>query len=125
MCIVSMVIDRFDPLLPSPTTPVYPQPTPPGAMPPGYTWPWQPQVDLSDLRKLVDDFKEALAAARTVDRLTGQPDCEDPEKAKLLDRVALLESQLEVYRLREENASLREELRRHSARLDEQKGPGK
>lgn len=52
------------------------------------------QLPLDELRKLIDEFKEAVAAARTVDRLTGQPDCADPEKAKLEQRVAELEAQL-------------------------------
>lgn len=108
MCIVSMVIDRFEPLLPEPSA---------------GTWPWLPQVDLSELRKLIDDFREAFAAAKTVDRLTGQPDCEDSEKAKLLDRVAFLESHLEIYRLREENAALREKLRSAQAQDDGREKP--
>lgn len=44
-----------------------------------------------ELKKLIKEFKEAVAAARQVDRLTGQPDCSDPDKAKLEERVAELE----------------------------------
>jgi hypothetical protein len=86
MCVVSNVSDhywdRFRPFLPEP------QP---------FDWSrWNPQpsVDLGELARLIQDFKEAMAAAKTVDRLTKQPDCVDPEKAKLLDRVAELERRL-------------------------------
>jgi hypothetical protein len=51
-------------------------------------------IDLSELRKLMDDFKAATEAAKIVDKLTGQPDCIDPEKAKLQERVAELERKL-------------------------------
>jgi hypothetical protein len=51
-------------------------------------------TQLENLRKLIDEFREAVAAARKIDTLTGQPDCEDPEKAKLEARVAELESKL-------------------------------
>jgi hypothetical protein len=59
----------------------------------------QPQFtpeEVADLRKLIANYREAMKAAETVDRLTGQPDCEDPEKAKLKERVA----ELEAYALR-------------------------
>lgn len=35
-----------------------------------------------------------MEGAKTVDKLTGQPDCEDPEKAKLVARVEELEKKL-------------------------------
>jgi hypothetical protein len=78
-----------DPLRPSETTPGI--------------GPWMPQPimqpavsaeDVAELRKLIREFREALAAAKTVDRLTKQPDCEDPKKATLEDRVAALEKRL-------------------------------
>lgn len=101
MCVVSMVFDKFNPMFP----PWYPESTAP---------PWQPDpvaptpapaipspfvtgpslAEILELRKLIADFKEALAAAKVVDRLTGQPDCEDPEKAKLVERVEALERAL-------------------------------
>jgi len=37
-------------------------------------------------QKKIDDFKRTIEAAKTVDALTGQPDCVDPEKAKLEER---------------------------------------
>jgi hypothetical protein len=39
-------------------------------------------------------FYNMLANARTFDVESGQPDCEDPEKAKLEERIAELEEQL-------------------------------
>ncbi len=77
MCVVSMVIDQFSPFF---------QPT--------QIVPFtvdEPSDSGAALRRLIDEFRVALAAAKTVDRLTGQPDCEDPEKAKLLARVDALE----------------------------------
>jgi hypothetical protein len=51
---------------------------------------------------LIKDFHKALAAAKIVDELTDQPDCHDPEKAILEDRVAKLEGEL---------AAIKEQLR--------------
>lgn len=77
MCVVSMVYDRFEPLIPYP--------------------PWQPtpepeQVKL--LKELIEQFQKAAEAAKVVDRLTGQPDCLDPDKAKLDERVVALEDRI-------------------------------
>ena len=38
-------------------------------------------------QKKIDDFKRTIEAAKTVDALTGQPDCVDPEKAKLMQAI--------------------------------------
>ncbi len=82
MCTLSMVHDHYDQRIPS-----WPNMIPP----------WTPSlaqqsvIDLAELRKLIDDFRAAVEAAKTVDRLTGQPDCLDPEKAKLQERVDRLE----------------------------------
>lgn len=53
-----------------------------------------PAVDIEELRQLIKDFREAVEAAKKVDALTNQPDCVDPEKAKLEERVAALEKQI-------------------------------
>jgi len=42
----------------------------------------------------ITTFYTVLDQARILDALTGAPDCEDPEKAKLLERVEELEKQL-------------------------------
>lgn len=82
MCVVSMVhdhyLDRFQPYVTPDIT---------------ISWP-PPSLDLSELRKLIEEFKEAISAAKTIDVLTKQPDCVDPEKARLSARVAELEAKL-------------------------------
>src|ERR1700678_2329930 len=94
MCAMSMVYDHYNPLF-QPTWPgPVPQPFLPPTPPPFYPWPPAPPVDLAQLARLIAEFKEAAEAAKVVDRLTGQPDCEDPEKARLEDRVAELEREL-------------------------------
>lgn len=83
MCVVSMVHDhfrdRFAPWIPS-------QP---------YEFvPFTPVIPATDWNKIFEEaakFQEAIRAAQVVDRLTKQPDCIDPEKAKLEQRVAELE----------------------------------
>jgi hypothetical protein len=54
----------------------------------------KPSPEIEALRELIKEFREALAAAKLVDVLTDQPDCEDPVKAKLEDRVKALEKHL-------------------------------
>lgn len=90
MCVISMVMDHYQPLIPEFTPLPYIQQ--PGNIQPPFAWP--PSVDLVALRRLIDEFNAAVAAAKTVDKLTGQPDCEDPEKIKLVERVAELEIRL-------------------------------
>ena len=75
-----MVMDHFQPYFPP-----NPQPLP---------FVVQPVPDnrpVPDLGKLIQDFYRAVEAAKVVDELTGQPDCEDPEKMSLLERVRRLE----------------------------------
>jgi len=43
----------------------------------------------------IDLFKRMVTDARLFDVESGQPDCEDPEKAKLQDHLEELEKQLE------------------------------
>jgi hypothetical protein len=65
MCAVSVVYDWF------------------GKMP--ETWYTQPRIDL---------FHSMVTTAKQFDEESGQPDCQDPEKAKLEERIAELEQQL-------------------------------
>jgi hypothetical protein len=44
----------------------------------------------------IDLFHNMVADARTFDIQSGQPDCEDPEKAKLEERIEEIEKQLPV-----------------------------
>src|SRR5262245_24767074 len=76
MCVLSMVMDYYKPKIFN--------------------------TDEADFKKLVKDIKEAVDAAKKVDELTGQPDCVDPEKAKLMERVAELEK--EVQKLKKKKA---------------------
>ncbi len=84
MCVMSMVMDQYKPYIPDqwPYNPIQPLPQP------------QPIQDPAQLQEMIDAFHKAVAAAEVYDRLTGQPDCIDPEKAELLKRVAKLEKQL-------------------------------
>lgn len=112
MCVVSMVMDhfgkRFEPLYPYPN---WPRPT---------IQPLQP-FDPVGAKVLIDEFKKAVEAARTVDKLTNQPDCEDPEKAKLEARVAELERLVE--RLVKENGTDRTSGRRRSRSTNKKPRP--
>lgn len=83
MCVYSAVMDHYTPRFDEFTFTKWP-PTAP-----------DPQAEaIQELRALIAEFRQAVEAARTVDRLTKQPDCEDPEKAKLEQRVAKLEKEL-------------------------------
>ncbi len=101
ICTVSQVFDHYtDKFKPwqipwdgTPNPHITPQ-IPPVLSPPMIMLP------LEELRQLIAEFREAIAAAKTVDRLTGQPDCEDPDKAKLEDRVAVLEKKLAALKRR-------------------------
>lgn len=122
MCVVSMVMDHYGPIFPVPDRIV------PDTPPPPVEHPWPPaltpiklnpfevsgttiadaiRIDgrtVAEWKKLIEAFKKAVAAARVVDELTSQPDCEDPEKAALVDRVAALEKRLEELAARAERA---------------------
>jgi hypothetical protein len=70
------------------------------------TWPYQPSITVSgvdpsalgreveEIRKLIAEFREALAVAKRQDELTKQPDCFDPKKATLEERVAEIERRI-------------------------------
>ncbi len=82
MCVISMVMDYYKPMFPGPKQQF------------GWAITYPPADEVERLRKLIDEFKGAVDAAKKVDALTKQPDCIDPEKAKLLARVAKLEAAL-------------------------------
>lgn len=82
MCVMSMVHDHYEPIIPwiSPA-PQVPWVTPETTGTAPFDW-----------VKLVEEFRKAQEAAKTVDSLTGQKDCLDPNKAKLEERVRELEA---------------------------------
>lgn len=93
MCVVSMVSDHY-----SKRWPFNDDNT---ALPLGGIQgsPWQqiPASDLDSLRQILKEFREAMDAAKKVDKLTAQPDCEDAGKKQALeDRVAELERRLDA-----------------------------
>lgn len=52
------------------------------------------QPDSWYTKERIDLFQRMVADARLFDEESGQPDCEDPEKAKLEARIVELEEQL-------------------------------
>lgn len=81
MCVYSMVMDHYEPQFPWSVT------SPHTDWVPGHV----EIAPAADWLKLFEDLKKAAEAAKVVDDLTGQPDCVDPEKQKLEERVAQLE----------------------------------
>lgn len=100
MCVVSMVHDHYEPLIPKIVPWVQPQPTImpgfPDYVPYTITVPDNKEVEqkMKDLQEVIDSFKKAKEAAETVDKLTKQPDCVDPKKAQLEARIKELEEQI-------------------------------
>jgi hypothetical protein len=99
MCVVSMVFDHYEPRFPRP----YDSGTGGGLG--DWLQQWQglnrePTVtpslanEIVEMRKLITEFRQAVEAAKRVDELTDQPDCLDPNKAALEDRVAEIERRL-------------------------------
>lgn len=100
MCVVSMVHDHYNPLFPEIERWVRPPSIIVPSSPYGPEFPWPPAPPVVDtakaneFMKLIENFKRAKEAAELVDELTGQPDCLDPEKSKLEERIAMLEAEL-------------------------------
>jgi hypothetical protein len=86
MCVYSMVMDDFTPWVPK----VVPY-IPPTIQP--YVPPTQEEAaaQLRKFQELIDGLRKAGEKAKQEDAQSGAPDCTDPEKAKLMDRVAELE----------------------------------
>lgn len=93
MCVYSAIFDhygpRFDPWI-KPTVPSVPF-EPINPQPPIDLSPFNIKSEIEELKKLIKEFKEAAEHAKKLDALMQKPDCEDPDKAKLLDRIAELE----------------------------------
>ena len=101
MCFTSVVMDQWSPYIPAVPRKFWPSTYPPApASPAPPPFPVTPQVappyTNEQLRELIDSLRVAVKAAETLDRITGQPDCVDPEKAALMDRVKALERRLDA-----------------------------
>ena len=87
MCIVSAVHDSYQKAIPSQDS-----------------WPLNPSAPRTltdaEIRRVIDAYRKSLELAQTVDEITNQPDCEDPEKAKLLERVEAIEKSLDEIKKR-------------------------
>lgn len=97
MCTYSMIGDygrkRFEPYVCPPTAP---QPYQPWEIQP-YTAPSTgsgtitigiPRSEFDALKREMEEIKELLKAAKRIDELTNQPDCENDEKLAVLRAVA-------------------------------------
>lgn len=80
MCVVSNVGDGYN----RDFLPRWPNIDPYGAQPFQYT----SKQEVEALRQEVKELRELLAAARKFDEATGQKDCEQGEKVKLIKRLA-------------------------------------
>ena len=100
MCVMSMVFDHYEKIIPDvmpwtvPTVQPYTPPIPGTFTSAELLYMIVSREEIEALKLLISQFREAVEAARVVDRLTNQPDCEDLEKKKLEQRVAALEAQL-------------------------------
>lgn len=93
MCMMSAVFDQWRPAFPPIDTRPHPYPWGPNITSPPIT-PQPKRYTIEELRELLDAFQQSREAAQKFDEIRGEPDCEDPDKAKLLDRVAELERRL-------------------------------
>lgn len=97
MCIMSAVYDHFQPRIPGNWDP----PVVPGTFTltsPPFESPEMTALrqEVATLRQIVADFRAAVEHAAKLDRLMRQPDCVDPDKARLEARVAELERRLDA-----------------------------
>jgi hypothetical protein len=89
MCVVSNVGDHFGRRWPE----KYPWSARPIDGTDSVTFEMVPQVSRSEfdeLKREVEECKRLLVAAKEIDEITGQPDCELEEKIALIRRVAEL-----------------------------------
>ena len=96
MCVVSMVHDHFDQVIPwvQPARYEPSRTSDPLTLPNVFTVEQIPAAYVEDLKRLIEEFRSLVEAAKRIDAATGQPDCLDSEKAKLTGRVAELEALL-------------------------------
>jgi hypothetical protein len=87
MCVMSMVHDFYTPKF-------EPYVKPNQTIEPLFTFGPDLTPHLEEIKQLIKDFRAASEAALKVDRLTDQPDCVDPAKAKLEAKIAELEAEI-------------------------------
>ena len=88
MCVMSAVYDSWDKKWPrvmiNPVEPL-----------PGYDW--NEKLPAFDFAKIKQEMVKELEAAKQQDIAEGNPDCVDPDKAKLMERVKELEALLDTH----------------------------
>lgn len=89
MCTFSMIVDELGPKIPDiqPNPGWYPQ------SPPLSFTQYSP-AQIEEWRKFFEESKAKLAAAKAEDEAAGTPDCTDPAKAPILERLAEMERRL-------------------------------
>lgn len=86
MCVLSFVGDHYQKTWPERypwIVPNQPEPIKPMVIPPSVS-----REEFNTLKREVEDMKRLLKAAKEIDEMTGQPDCEIEDKVALLRRVA-------------------------------------
>lgn len=83
MCVISMVGDHYSDRWRPMVTPPYPSTAAPSNVFVGVS-----RAEFEALKAEVEEMKALLAAAKRIDELTGQPDCEQADKVKILRQVA-------------------------------------
>lgn len=89
MCTFSMIVDQLGSVIPDiQVNPAWTQPSPPLSFTP-YS-----HEQIEEWRKFFEEAKVKLAAAKAEDAAAGTPDCTDPAKAPILERLAEMERRL-------------------------------
>jgi hypothetical protein len=91
MCVVSMVHDSYTDKLPW-VEPYVPPEAERWAKHVVGTYPLGAPIDFNKLREMIDEFRALIEAAKFIDSKLSQPDCLDPEKAKLEEKITQLEA---------------------------------
>jgi len=93
MCVVSMIMDHGGRRWPNPAPDAAP------AVPPIPAWQFPPPPSPFPSEQEIKEFRDLLEQAKKIDKVTGQPDCEDPEKTDWMEemekRVSALEGKKE------------------------------
>ena len=95
MCVVSMIGDGYEDAFPDrwptitvPVTPIQGYPAPPFTPNPANFGPFATQEDVNKLREEIVELRKVLQQAATFNKKTGQPNCEQPIKLRLILALA-------------------------------------